>query len=904
MELQAGRRWQLTSEDSFLVLTAGQVEVYAVTRDERHYRQAYLLKIEAGQAIFPSMDEFGEMDILIYAVTDSLLTEKTFAGTAPQELQPLMQAWFMALGKISWLNRLAALGDDMLVLWPQGEMFPAGTASTQELLTEFKRHQQIFTMLQGMRFLSADKRLRRRQEIIARQKNWLVKNAISNLLGEDEIYYEESSTEQGGKAVEENIFILKLVMKALSMPEADISLAPDIAKKLDSLSLLRRLAQKANVQLRLVRLDETGWHKNDTGVFIAYYGADKEIAALIPERPGLYKLVTRKNPQGIRLTAEQAAQLDKDAFICYAGFPRRKLKIMDLMRFMFQQCWKADYRTILLVSFFAGLIPLVSPVITETIFQDILPILDREGLVTVTQVMMVTSFTMAALTMIRTVAVMRISLHLNMAVEAALWGRLLTLPLKFFHQFTTGELASRMRGIEAVKDVVSGNFVGAVFNTVFSFWSLILMCWYSVKLTAAAMVIWLVWCLITAFVYRRVLSFQRKLIAANNAEAGLVQQIFSGLAKFRVHGAEEQAYHLWSKVFGETWKWNLALRWQGNYNTIIAAAQPFILTMLLYYIVVYGMQETVPDGSGGQLVKEGIGYAQFMAFEAAFSSFNATLNAVIPLVGTFFTIQPHIENLRPLLEEVPETTEDKQEADPLSGAIEVSHLTFAYGEGKKDVLQDVSFQVAPGENVAIVGHSGCGKSTLVRLLLGFEQPKSGAIYYDGQSLAELSPPSVRSQMGVVLQNGQLMSGDIFTNIVGQAPLTQDDAWVAAEAAGIAEDIREMPMGMQTVISEGSNNISGGQRQRIMIARALAGKPSILIFDEATSALDNRTQAIVTESLNKLKTTRLVIAHRLSTIRECDRILVMDKGRLVESGTYEELLAQNGIFTKLVKRQVA
>ena len=904
MELQAGRRWQLTSEDSFLVLTAGQVEVYAVTRDERHYRQAYLLKIEAGQAIFPSMDEFGEMDILIYAVTDSSLTEKTFAGTAPQELQPLMQAWFMALGKISWLNRLAALGDDMLVLWPQGEMFPADSASTQELLTEFKRHQQIFTMLQGMRFLSADKRLRRRQEIIARQKNWLVKNAISNLLGEDEIYYEESSTEQGGKAVEENIFILKLVMKALSMPEADINLSPDIAKKLDSLSLLRRLAQKANVQLRLVRLDEAGWHKNDTGVFIAYYGADKEIAALIPERPGLYKLVTRKNPQGIRLTAEQAAQLDKDAFICYAGFPRRKLKIMDLMRFMFQQCWKADYRTILLVSFFAGLIPLVSPVITETIFQDILPILDREGLVTVTQVMMVTSFTMAALTMIRTVAVMRISLHLNMAVEAALWGRLLTLPLKFFHQFTTGELASRMRGIEAVKDVVSGNFVSAVFNTVFSFWSLILMCWYSVKLTAAAMVIWLVWCLITAFVYRRVLSFQRKLIAANNAEAGLVQQIFSGLGKFRVHGAEEQAYHLWSKVFGETWKWNLALRWQGNYNTIIAAAQPFILTMLLYYIVVYGMQETVPDGSGGQLVKEGIGYAQFMAFEAAFSSFNATLNAVIPLVGTFFTIQPHIENLRPLLEEVPETTEDKQEADPLSGAIEVSHLTFAYGEGKKDVLQDVSFQVAPGENVAIVGHSGCGKSTLVRLLLGFEQPKSGAIYYDGQSLAELSPPSVRSQMGVVLQNGQLMSGDIFTNIVGQAPLTQDDAWVAAEAAGIAEDIREMPMGMQTVISEGSNNISGGQRQRLMIARALAGKPSILIFDEATSALDNRTQAIVTESLNKLKTTRIVIAHRLSTIRECDRILVMDKGRLVESGTYDELLAQNGIFARLVKRQVA
>lgn len=904
MELQAGKRWQLTHEDGFLMLASGQVEVYAVTQDKEEFRQSYLLTLDAGNAIFPAMDEFEEIDILIYAVKDSVLEEKSFLDMNPQELQPLMREWFKALGELPWLKRLAVMGDDMLSLWGSPALFADSLGSSQELLDDFKKHQRIFSMLRGMRFLSADKRLARRQKIIARQKKWLINDAISSLLGEDEILYEESSTEQAGKAVDETAFILKLAMKALSMPEADINISADIAKKLDSLALLRRLAQKANIQLRLVKLEGKNWFTKDSGVLIGWYGENKEIAAIIPESPGSYKLVTRRNPAGIPLTAEVVAKIDKDAFICYAGFPRRQLKIMDLLRFMFQQCWKADYRTILLVSFFAGLIPLVTPIITETIFQDILPIMDREGLVTVTQVVMVTSFTMAALSMIRTVAVMRISTRLDMAVEAALWGRLLSLPQKFFSRFTTGELASRMQGMEAVKDVVSGNFVTAIFNTVFSFWSLILMCWYSLKLTAAAMAVWIIWCLITAFIYRRVLSFQRKLIAAKNEEAGLVQQIFAGLAKFRVHGSEEQAYHLWSKVFGETWKWNLALRWQGNYNTIIAAIQPFILNMLLYYIVVYGMQETVQTGNGGSMVQTGIGYAQFLAFEAAFSSFNGTLNAVIPLVGTFFTIQPHIENLRPILEEVPETTDDKLEADPLSGAIEVSHLTFAYGEGKKDVLHDVSFQVAAGENVAIVGHSGCGKSTLVRLLLGFEQPKSGAVYYDGQSLAELSPPSVRSQMGVVLQNGQLMSGDIFTNIVGQSALTQDDAWIAAEAAGIADDIREMPMGMQTVISEGSSNISGGQRQRIMIARALAAKPAILIFDEATSALDNHTQAIVTESLNKLNTTRLVIAHRLSTIKECDRILVMDKGSIVESGSYEELLSQNGVFAQLVKRQVA
>ncbi|WP_051598508.1 NHLP bacteriocin export ABC transporter permease/ATPase subunit [Selenomonas ruminantium] len=904
MELQAGKRWQLTKEDSFLMLASGQVEVYAVTQDKDEFRQSYLLTLEAGKAIFPAMDEFEEIDVLIYAVKDSVLEEKSFLDMDPHELHPLMQEWFKALGELPWLKRLAALGDDMLSLWGSRKLFADSLGSSHELLEAFRKHQRIFSMLRGMRFLSADRRLARRQKIIARQKKWLINDAIGNLLGEDEILYEESSTEQAGKAVDETSFILKLAMKALSMPEADINISAEIAKKLDSLALLRRLAQKANIQLRLVKLEGKKWFTKDSGVLIGWYGENKEIAAIIPESPGRYKIITRRNPAGLPLTPEVLDKIDKDAFVCYAGFPRRKLKIMDLLRFMFHQCWKADYRTIILVSFFAGLIPLVSPVITETIFQDILPIMDREGLVTVTQVVMVTSFTMAALSMIRTVAVVRISTRLDMAVEAALWGRLLSLPQKFFSRFTTGELASRMQGMEAVKEVVSGNFVTAIFNTVFSFWSLILMCWYSLKLTVAAMVVWGIWCLITAFIYRRVLSFQRKLITAKNEEAGLVQQVFTGLSKFRVHGAEERAYHLWSKVFGVTWKWNLALRWQGNYNTIIAAVQPFVLNMLLYYIVVYGMQETVQTGNGGSMVQTGIGYAQFLAFEAAFSSFNGTLNAVIPLVGTFFTIQPHIENLRPILEEVPETTDDKLEADPLSGAIEVSHLTFAYGEGKKDVIRDVSFQVAAGENVAIVGHSGCGKSTLVRLLLGFEQPKSGAVYYDGQSLAELSPPSVRSQMGVVLQNGQLMSGDIFTNIVGQSALTQDDAWAAAEAAGIADDIREMPMGMQTVISEGSNNISGGQRQRIMIARALAAKPAILIFDEATSALDNRTQAIVTESLNKLNTTRLVIAHRLSTIKECDRILVMDKGSIVESGSYEELLSQNGVFAQLVKRQVA
>ena len=891
MKLNSGERFRLTDENAFAMVKSGRVEVYATTRSEASFRQIFLMQLSQNGVAYPSLDDFGKIDVVLFATEDAEIIIIPFREVDTTVSTNLMRQWFRQLMELPWLRLLADKGgDEYLVSWLDGSVL-SGIEDEKGLWEKFSENESVFSMLLGIRFEAQDKDIADRLLARGLNKKKLTTNAMENLLGYE--LPKQGIVDAGMSKLDQVAFVVSQVAKALKMQTKNLSLSPEIVKKLDQVGLIRRLVQKANMGMRLIDL-VPGWHREDNGVMIAYRGEKKELVALLPVDVKQYRLVSAKEPDGCLVDDDVAKSIDKRAFICYAGFTTQTMKVKDLLKFMLRRMWKLDWQAVFFASFVAGIIPLVTPIITETIFQDIVPILDRQGLAMVTQVSMISAFTLAALTMVRSVAVLRISTRLDMDAEAALWGRVLAFPTKFFRRFPTGELAMRMAGLQAVKSVFSEECVAGTLNLIFSVWSLLLMAYYSLKLTAAAIVIWVIYFLCMAFIYRRMAAIQAKLIEAKNNTASVVQQIFNGLAKFRIQGAEEEAYFLWSKAFGEEWQWNLKLRWRNNYSGLVQSVQPLLLSLVLYYVVFYVVnKDTV-----------GIGYAQFLAFESAFTGFNATVNSFVPLMGQFFSIKPHIENLRPMLETTPEVGDDRIEADALSGAVTVSHLSFAYNENSPDVLHDISFSISAGEQVAIVGKSGCGKSTLIRLLLGFEEPRQGAIYYDGQDLSELALSSVRSQMGVVLQNGQLMSGDIFTNIVGTTALSMQDAWDAAEAVGIAEDIRNMPMGMQTVISEGSSNISGGQEQRILIARALAAKPSIIIFDEATSALDNRTQAIVTRSLARMHATRIVVAHRLSTIMDADRILVLDKGQLVESGSFDELVEKGGLFADMVKRQVA
>ena len=381
--------------------------------------------------------------------------------------------------------------------------------------------------------------------------------------------------------------------------------------------------------------------------------------------------------------------------------------------------------------------------------------------------------------------------------------------------------------------------------------------------------------------------YERRSIEADVKVSGVVTALLNGIQKIKLAGAEDLAFAKWARGYSAytkaTYNRPSVLYVRATLVTFVG----LLGTILIYYIA----------------ANTHVAYDDYMAFSVAFGQITTTSLALTEVASQIAQIKPMLEVVRPILDANPETADDRPSVPSLDGSIEVSKVSFRYDEDQPYVLQDLSFSVRPGEYVALVGRSGCGKSTIMRLLLGFEKPERGTIFYGPYDVSKVDLRSLRKHVGVVMQDGKLFMGDIASNITISAPMaTLDDAWEAAEIAGIADDIRKMPMGMQTIITEGSGGVSGGQRQRLMIARAVCGNRRILMLDEATSALDNKTQKHVSDSLEKLKCTRVVVAHRLSTVRHCDRILVVDGGRIAEEGTYEELIEANGIFAELVARQ--
>ncbi|HEY0510326.1 MAG TPA: NHLP bacteriocin export ABC transporter permease/ATPase subunit [Thermoanaerobaculia bacterium] len=658
---------------------------------------------------------------------------------------------------------------------------------------------------------------------------------------------------------------------------------------------LAAICAVSRVRFRRVIL-RGAWWREDNGPMVAFRlvdAASKQTrpVALVPDSPRSYRLVDPAEPgRSARVDAAVAEGLSGEAYMFYNPLPERTITRGDLLRAAVRGRGR-DLLTILLMGAVGGLLGLLIPILTGQVFGSVIPGANRSQLAQIAGALVVGALAAASFQITRSIAVLRLGGKIDGAVQAAVWDRLLALPVSFFRQFTVGDLSNRSMGIDAIRELVTGNVLTSILAAIFSLFSFALLFYYSWRLALLATALVLVLSGVTLGLVWLQLRYQRELLHLQGRVSSMLFGLIGGIAKLRVGGAEQRAFALWAHRFAEQRQYAIQAQRVANVQTTFNATYGVLTSIALFAMV-------------GQSLRADLSIGDFLAFNAAFGQFLASALAMIGVFSTLLTMVPIYERLAPILEEAPEVDVTKAEAGDLSGEIEFSHVSFRYQDDGPAILDDVSFRAAPGEFIALVGPSGAGKSTCLRLILGFERPTSGSIYFDGQDLTSLSLHSVRRQLGVVLQSGRPMVGDIFSNIVGSANLGIDDAWEAARMAGLEEDIKAMPMGMHTVIGEGAETFSGGQRQRLLIARAVVHRPRVILFDEATSALDNRTQEVVSRSLERLKATRIVIAHRLSTILNADRIYVLQGGRVVESGTYEALIRQGGLFAELAARQIA
>ena len=659
---------------------------------------------------------------------------------------------------------------------------------------------------------------------------------------------------------------------------------PDTVKGLDD--RLEYLLRPHGIMRRNVEL-QPRWYRDAIGAMLGRRKDDGSVVALIPKGLTGYAYYDAKAAQWVRITSKNEDLFDDEAICFYKPFPLTKLTVPSLMRYIVQCLDKADIVLVALSMFFVSLAGLLTPRLTALLFGPVVAYGSVQVLLALAVFMISVSVSQLLLRSINALLTGRITTKLNLSVQAATMMRLLSLPADFFKQWSSGELASRSMQLQSLCQMLVSSALNTGLTSLFSLLYVTQIFAFAPALVVPALTIILVTLAFTVCTTLYQTRIARKQMELGAQESGMSYALITGIQKIKLSGAEKRAYARWSDLYAK----QVAMQYNPplflRLNSVINTAISLTGTLVMYFMA----------------LRSGIGVADYYAFNSAYGMVSGAFLSLAGIAMTLAQFKPVMAMSKPIMDAEPEVSEGKQVIDRISGAIEVNNVSFRYREDMPLVLDDLSLKIRAGQYVAIVGATGCGKSTLMRILLGFEKPQKGAVYYNGKDLNTIDLKSLRRKIGVVMQNGKLFQGDIFSNITISAPhLTIDQAWEAAEMAGIAEDIRRMPMGMHTIVSEGSGGISGGQRQRLMIARAIAPKPRVLMFDEATSALDNITQKTVSDSLEKLRCTRIVIAHRLSTIRTCDRIIYLEKGKIVEDGTYDELIALNGRFAELVERQ--
>ena len=630
-----------------------------------------------------------------------------------------------------------------------------------------------------------------------------------------------------------------------------------------------------------------GWHRDAMGPMIASLKDSGAVIAVLPSDLGGYEYTDPVTGQKVRVSAHTEGGINTEALCFYRPLPMRELKLKDLFRYMMSCLTGQDLASFALAAAAITLVGLLMPKLNQILTGTVIATGSVRLLLAVVSFLLFATITRLLLNIIRNMLLARIRSKLNVNVSAATMMRILSLPASFFREYSVGELNQYLSYMDSLCTTIVDSLFSTVITGLFSLVYLGQIFAFAPSLVWPSLIVTLLTLAVSLLSARVQMRLDQEVMTETARERGLVYSLINGIQKIRLSGAENRAFAKWSQAYVKSAQLTFNPPAVIRLSAVLTTAISLVGTAIMYFIA----------------VRSRVSIADYFAFNASYAYISTAFASLATVALSAASIRPVINLIRPLLSAKPETSDNRETVTRFSGSIEMSHITFGYDPESKPLFEDFCLTIPARQYVAIVGKSGCGKSTLVRLLLGFEKPSRGVINYDRKDLQQLDLRSVRRQIGTVMQDGRLFSGSIFDNIVISAPtLSLEEAWEAAEIAGIADDIRDKPMGMHTMLQEGGGTISGGQRQRLMIARAIAPKPKILIFDEATSALDNITQRKVSEALDKMRCTRIVIAHRLSTIRHCDRILVIDGGKIAEDGTYEELIARGGLFAELAERQ--
>ena len=642
----------------------------------------------------------------------------------------------------------------------------------------------------------------------------------------------------------------------------------------------------AGIMRRAVELTDD-WYNHAMGTYLGST-KDGQLIVLIPKR-NHYEYLDHSTGETVRVTAHTAAHIASDALCFYRPLPLRPLTVKDLLLFTFRELSVYDYLTVILIILAVIGLSMVTPTVTQYLFSQVVYADSMSPLISIAALLVCVSIATTFMSISREIVINRILIKADVSIRAAVMMRLISLPAAFFKNYSTAELANRAQTINALCTSICRALFSSGMTALLSLIYIFQIFALTPALAGPALLVILVMMIFISITVWLQIGVTEKQLRYTSMQHGILYSYITNMEKIKSTAMEKRAFSNWLNTYRKS------AEPQYHPPKLLVLKPVFTLAItlfgtLLFYRVALASHITP---------------SRYMGFQSSFALLMAAFTQLFDVVQNIAMIRPILNNVKPILDAAPELAESKKNVDSLTGAISITGVSFTYEDSSVPVLNNLNLNINPGEYVAIVGRSGCGKSTLMRLLLGFEKPQTGVISYDGNDMKSMNLQSLRRRIGCVMQNDRLFPGNILSNISISAPgLTEEDAWKAAELAGIADDIRAMPMGMHTLISEGASCISGGQRQRLIIARAIASNPKILLMDEATSALDNLTQKAVSESLDRLNVTRIVIAHRLSTIRHCDRILVMDGGRIVEQGTYDELTKKNGLFADLIRFQQA